>query len=119
VTGVAALTIELDAKGLELLSDLAPGAGAIGALVNPSRPDAATQLHEVQTAARTVRRPLVVLSARTERDIETAFAAVARQRLAALLVGADPFFNSRREQIVALAARHAVPAVYQWRESSW
>jgi putative ABC transport system substrate-binding protein len=115
-TGGAALTIELDAKRLELLSELVPGAGAIGALVNPSRPDTEAQLSQMHAAARTVRRPLVLLSARTERDIELAFAALAQQRLGALVVGADPFFSSQRRQIVALATQHAVPAVYQWRE---
>jgi len=115
VTGIAALTIELDAKRLGLLHELAP-AGSIGALVNPSRPDAEFQLREVHTAARTVGRQLVVLSARTERDLDTVFATLVRQRVGALVVGADPFFTSRRAQIVALAARHAVPAVYQWRE---
>jgi ABC-type uncharacterized transport system substrate-binding protein len=116
VTGIGALTIELDAKRLELLNELAPSAGATGALVNPNRPDADIELREVQAAARTVGRRLVVLSARTERDLETAFAALVQQRLGALLVGADPFFFSRREQIVALAARSAVPAIYQVRD---
>jgi putative ABC transport system substrate-binding protein len=116
VTGIAALSIELDGKRLELLKELVPSARAIGALVNPSRPDADTQMREVRTAARAAGRRLVVLSARTEGDLETAFAALVQQRLGALLVGADPFFFSRREQIVALAARSAVPAIYQWRE---
>jgi putative tryptophan/tyrosine transport system substrate-binding protein len=115
VTGIGALTIELDAKRLELLNELVPSA-AIGALVNPSRPDADAQLRGVHTAARALGRRLVVVSAQAERDLEPAFAALVQQRLGALLIGADPFFFSRRVQIVALAARHAIPAIYQSRE---
>ncbi len=74
------------------------------------------QSRRVQAAAQSVGQHLVVLSAGTERDIDVAFATLARQRIGALLVGADPFFTSRRDAIVALAARHAVPAIYQSRE---
>jgi ABC-type uncharacterized transport system substrate-binding protein len=116
VTGIAVLSIELDGKRLGLLSELVPSARAIGVLLNPTRPDADAQLKEVQAAARAVNRRLVVLNARAEGDLPPAFATLAQQHLGALLVGADPFFFSRREQIVALAARSAIPAIYQWRE---
>ena len=116
VTGIAALTVELDAKRLELLHELVPTADAIGVLLNPTRPDADSQLSDVQAAARAVGRQLVVLSARTEGDIDAAFATLARQPVGGLVVAADPFLTSRREQLVALAARDGVPAIYQWRE---
>ena len=116
VTGIGALTTELDAKRLELLSELVPQSRLIGALVNPNRPDADIQLRDLQAAAHMIGRQFVVLSAGTERDIDTAFATLVRQRVGALLVAADPFFTSRRAQVVALAARHAVPAIYQWRD---
>ena len=116
VTGIAALTIELDAKRLELLHSLVPAAGVIGALVNPTRPDADFQLAEMATAARRVGRQLVVLRAGNEREVDTAFVTAVRSRVGALVVGADPLFTFQRARIVALAARHALPAVYQWRD---
>jgi putative ABC transport system substrate-binding protein len=116
VTGISPFSAELDAKRLELLSELVPTVGVIGALLNPNRPNADTQLNDVRAAARTVSRQLVVLSAVTERDLDTAFVTLIQQRAGALLVTADPFLTSRREQIVALAARHAIPAIYPWRE---
>ena len=109
VTGTGAFTVELDAKRLEVLRELIPNVGLIGALVNPNRPDAEAQSQLVQKAVR-------VLMAGSEREIDSAFAALVQQQIGALLVGADPFFSSRREQVVALAARHAVPAVYMNRD---
>jgi ABC-type uncharacterized transport system substrate-binding protein len=116
VTGTAGLTSELDAKRLELLHQLKPGAGAIGALVNPNRPGVDAQKRDLQTAAHVIGRQLVFRDVKDERDIGAAVEALARQKVEALLVTADPFFNSRRAQVVALAAHHALPAVYQWRE---
>jgi len=116
VTGIGALTAELDAKRLELLRELVPNAGVIAALVNPNRPDAAVQLRDVQAAAKTVRQQLMVLNAGTDRDFDTAFATIVQQRVGALLVAADPFFASRRAQIIALTTQNAVPAVYMSRE---
>jgi putative ABC transport system substrate-binding protein len=116
LTGIALLSIELDAKRLELLHSLVPASGVIGALVNPKRPDADFQLREIEGAAQRVGRSLVVFRASTEPEIETVFTGFARQRVGALVVGADPFFTSRRGQILGLAARHAVPAIYQWRD---
>jgi len=116
ITGVAALTIELDPKRLELLHELTPPEGALGALLNPSRPDIQLQLESIETAARSVGRRLVIAYADTAQQIDAAFAALAQQSIAGLLVGADAFFSSRRIQIVALASRAGVPAIFQWRE---
>ncbi|HZO00099.1 MAG TPA: ABC transporter substrate-binding protein [Burkholderiales bacterium] len=116
VTGIAALTVELDAKRLGLLRELVPKGGKIGALVNPNRPDSDSQVRDLQTAAETIGQQIVVLHAGTERDLDTAFATLAQQRVDALLVGADPFFASQRAQLIALTQTHAVPAIYQFRE---
>jgi putative ABC transport system substrate-binding protein len=116
VTGTAGLTSELDAKRLELLRQLNPRARAIGVLVNPKRPDVDAQTKELEAAATAMGARLIVQKTGTDQDIDVAFETLAQQGADALLVTADPFFNFRRSQIVALAARHAVPAIYQWRE---
>jgi putative ABC transport system substrate-binding protein len=116
VTGSAMFTAELDPKRLELLRELAPTALVIGAFVNPGRSDADEQFRNVQQAGRALGLQVVILSASSERDIEAAFEGLAGQRIEALLVGADPFFASRREQLVALAARYRVPATYMTRD---
>jgi len=116
VTGMSAFSAELDAKRMELLRELVPQAEVIGALLNPNRPNPDVQLKDVQAAARTVGRRLIVLNATNEADIETAFATLIQQRAGALLVTADPFLTRQREQIVALAARRAIPAIYPWRD---
>jgi putative ABC transport system substrate-binding protein len=116
VTGTSALTIELDAKRLELLRELAPAGGAIAALINPGRPDVESQIKSMQEAARTLAQQLVLLKAGRENEIDSIFASLAQQRIGALLVGADPFFASRRGQIIALAARHTMPTIYAQRE---
>jgi putative ABC transport system substrate-binding protein len=85
-------------------------------LLNPTNASFQTQLGGVQEAARAVGQRLNILSASTERDIDAAFAAAIESRAGALLVGSDPFFDSRLDQIVALAARHAIPAMYEGRE---
>ena len=115
-TGTAALTIELDAKRLEVLRELVPNARIIGALINPNRPDAELQSRDMKEAARTLDQQIVVLQAGSELEIDTIVANVIQQRIGALLVGADPLFLSRREQIIALAARHALPAMYNTRD---
>jgi putative ABC transport system substrate-binding protein len=99
-----------------VLRELVPKVGLIGALINPNRPDAEVQSQEVQKAAHALGQKAIVLKAGSEDEIDTAFAVVAQQRIGAVLVGADPFFSSRRDQVVALAARHAVPAVYMNRD---
>jgi putative tryptophan/tyrosine transport system substrate-binding protein len=116
VTGVVLLSSHLGAKRIGLLRELVPKADAIGALVNPTYPVATAQLKEVQEAAASVGVRLIIANASAERDFEPAFALLVQQRTSALMISSDPFFNSRRDQIVALAARHAVPAIYEWRE---
>jgi putative ABC transport system substrate-binding protein len=116
VTGVNVLTSELVMKRLELLRDLIPNAKLIAVLANPINVAAATNLQDLQAAARTLGLQLLVRNASQERDIDAAFAAVVAQRASALLISPDPFFFSRRDHIVALAARDAVPAMYEWRE---
>jgi putative ABC transport system substrate-binding protein len=114
-TGVSYFAVELAAKRLELLRELAPKAAIIAMLVNPNNPNATTNTKEGRTAAEAVAQQFVVLNASTENEIETAFAAVVQQRIGALLVGSDPFFVSQRNQLAALAARHAVPTIYELR----
>jgi putative tryptophan/tyrosine transport system substrate-binding protein len=116
VTGVAALTIELDPKRLELLHELTPPSGSLGVMLNPTRPDTQTQLDGIKAAARSVGRELVLGSASTPPQIDAAFATFKERSIAGLLVGADPFFSAQRIQIVVLAARYGWPAIYQWRE---
>ena len=115
VTGVVLLTSSLGAKRIGLLRQLLPNIDAVGVLVNPTYPVAAAQLKEVEAAAASLNVRLIVTNASADRDFEPAFALI-QQRAGALFVAADPFFNSRRDQIVALAARYAVPAIYEWRE---
>jgi putative ABC transport system substrate-binding protein len=115
-TGTAGLTSELDAKRLELLHQIKPSSRVIGVLVNPNRPGVEANSKELQDAARAIGRHLVFQNAGPQHDLDTAFERLAEQRVEALVVTADPFFNFRRTQVVALAARHAIPAIYQWRE---
>lgn len=116
ITGVAMLTSELEPKRMELLRELVPSAAIIAMLVNPTYAAVEAQVREVQAAARSLGQQIVVLEASSERDIETAYAAAVERRAGALLVASDPFFSTRHEQLVSLAARHTLPAVYQWRE---
>ena len=117
-TGTAGLTSELDPKRLELLHEMKPTAAVIGVLINPNRPGLETQLPELRAAADKMRLKLELQEATGDRDIdiEVAFQGFASQRVDALLVTADPMFNNRRAQVLALAARHLLPAIYQWRE---
>jgi len=116
VTGIYQLSSGLEAKRLGLLHELVPNATTVAALVNPNYPDAESQVTEVQEAARTLGLQVHVLKVSSESDFDTAFATLIQQRAGALLVATDPFFFSRRDQLVALTARHAVPAIYQFRE---
>jgi putative ABC transport system substrate-binding protein len=116
ITGVALLLTVLAAKRLELLRELVPNAAVIGVLVNPTNPGAAAETKDVQEAARALGIELHVLSANTDGDLDTAFANLVQRRVGALLIGNDSFFISRREQIVAMAARHAIPTMFFVRE---
>ena len=116
VTGVNILGIELDAKRLELLHTVAPGSGLIGVLVNPNRPETISQKNEFLEAARAIGREVLLMRASSDEEVEQAINALAQRTGAALVVAADPLFVSKRELIVTLAARHALPAIYQWRD---
>jgi putative ABC transport system substrate-binding protein len=118
VTGIHQLTTGLEAKRLGLLHELAPNVTSMAVLVNPDYPDAGIQIKEVEEAARTLGLRLHILKARIESDFDTAFATIVQQRAGALLVASDPFLFSRREQLVALAAHHTVPAIYQFRQNA-
>jgi putative ABC transport system substrate-binding protein len=115
VSLVASALAELVAKQLELLHELTPKAVVVGILLNP-RPSSEVDLSQLQSVARSKGLELVVLRANTDRDIEAAFAALVQKHAEALLIEPDVFFLDRREQLVALAARHAIPAVYSRRE---
>ena len=116
VTGIAGLFSELAPKRLQLLRDLIPDAAVFGVLADPSFPDIQSQIADLQAAARTMGLQLTVAYARTDSDLETAFATLSQQRVGAVLVGSSGVFTSRREQLAALAARHALPAIYSVRE---
>jgi putative tryptophan/tyrosine transport system substrate-binding protein len=116
ITGVTLIAYLLDAKRVELLHELVPNAAVIALLENPSSQQAVSQTTDTRTAARASGQQLLVLNASTEREIEAAFASLAQQGAKALLVSADPFFLSRRDQIVALARGLAVPTIYEWHE---
>ena len=115
-TGVNVIATELEAKRLGLLRELIPAAKTAAVLLNPQNPNAETQSKDVQQAGRAVGWEIQVLNASTERDLETAFAALVQRRTDALVVSGDTFFASQRNALVALAARHAIPAIYQRRE---
>jgi putative tryptophan/tyrosine transport system substrate-binding protein len=116
LTGVSFIPDELTAKRLEVLSELVPRAGVFALLVNPNSATAERVIRNVQEAARTKGLQLRVLKAGSESEIDTAFASLAQLNAGALVVAADPFLSTRRERLVALASRHAVPAIYAWRE---
>jgi putative ABC transport system substrate-binding protein len=116
VTGVSFFTVTLGPKRLQILLELVPAATVIGFLVNPNLPYFQVGVRAVEEAARIMDKQIRVLKAASERDLDAAFATLSQQHIDALVVGGDPLFNNRRDQIVALAARHAVPAIYEWRE---
>jgi putative tryptophan/tyrosine transport system substrate-binding protein len=115
-TGINLLTQTLEPKRLGLLHELVPQAATIGFLLNPDFPSAEEQSKDMQEAARAIGLQIHVLRANTDREIEAAFETVAQHRIAALAVAASPFFDTRRDTLVALAARHAVPTMYHFRE---
>jgi putative tryptophan/tyrosine transport system substrate-binding protein len=115
-TGINILTDTLGAKRLGLLHELVPQAATIGVLLNPKFQTADSQLRDLQQAAAAIGLQIHVLRASTDSELDAAFETVTQQRIAALAVTADPFFDTRRDKLVALAARHAVPTIYQFRE---
>ena len=116
LTGVSFVADELTAKRLELLSEMVPRASVFALLINPGNPSAERVIRVEQEAASTKGLQLHVLKAASESEIDSAFASLIDLHVDALVVGADPFLSGRREQLVALASRHAVPAIYAWRE---
>lgn len=117
LTGISFLVADLNPKRFELLSELVPEAKVIALLVNPKFPETERVMREVQEAARLKGRQLSIQNASNESEIDAAFASLARLHAGALLVGSDAFLNTRREQLVALASRYAVPAMYELREA--
>ena len=116
VTGASFVATELETKRLEILHDVVPTVVVIGILINPTNPAAESRSTDLQMGARTLGLNIHIVGASSEGDLETAFATLIQQRAGALLVSTDAFFTSRRDRLVALAARHALPAIYPWRE---
>jgi putative ABC transport system substrate-binding protein len=116
ITGITLLTNQLEPKRVGLLRQWFPQATTIGFLLNSSFPPSESQLKDAQAAARAINLQIRVLPANTDDEIDAAFETVTRERIAPILVAASPFFDTRRAKLVALAARHAVPAMYHFRE---
>jgi putative tryptophan/tyrosine transport system substrate-binding protein len=117
VTGVTSLNLEVGSKRLELLHDLVPTVTVMAALINPTnRSNTETLSRDLQAAARRLGLQLHILRASADRDIDTAFTTLIQLRAGGLVIGGDPFFFSRMEQLAALALRNGIPAIYQWRE---
>ena len=116
VTGVSHFTAELEAKRLGLLHELVPQATAIAVLLNPTNANADNQSRELKEAAHTLGLQLKIFNASSEGDFTASFTGLVQMGAGALAVAADPFFFSRHQQLVALAARHSIPAIYEWRE---
>jgi putative ABC transport system substrate-binding protein len=117
VTGFSVLVVELNVKRLELLSEMVTNAKVIALLVNPNSLSAERIVREVQVAGNAKGVQIVVLSAGTKTELDTAFSKIAPRNAEALLVGSDPVFNNWREQLVALASHYAIPGMHEWRES--
>jgi putative ABC transport system substrate-binding protein len=116
LTGITSLNVEVGPKRLELLHELVPSATMIALLVNPTNPNAETLSRDAQAAAHSLGLQLQVLHASSERDFDTVFASLVQLRIGGLVVGIDPFIGTRIEQIAALALRHTMPTIYQFRE---
>src|SRR5262245_41580401 len=115
-TGMNILTATLEANRLGLLHELVPQATTIGVLLNPKFQAVNNQLRNLQEAAPAIGLQIQVLRASTDRELDAAFETITQRRIAALVVTADPFFDTRRDRLVALAARHSVPTIYHFRE---
>jgi putative ABC transport system substrate-binding protein len=116
ISGVHLLLLGMGAKRLGLLHELVPTANPIGVLTNPNFADAQTQLRDVESAAESLGSELLVLKASTELEMDAAFTNLAQQKIGAVLIASDPFFTTRRDQLAALASRHAIPAMFDLRE---
>jgi putative ABC transport system substrate-binding protein len=116
VTGVSFLANEIGTKRLDLLRQLVPNAGTIAMLVNPGTPDTEAERKDVQAAAQAIGQQLIILDVTSDRDIEAAFATATQRGARALLVGTGAFTNSHRKRLIAMATRHAIPAMYSLRE---
>jgi putative ABC transport system substrate-binding protein len=117
-TGISMLTVELDRKCLELIHEVMPAAKSVAILLNPKNPQTASQVPETKAAAHALGLQLSVLDASSDTEIDIAYAAAMQQQVSALIIGADSFFHGRREQLVALAGRYALPTIYRYREES-
>jgi ABC-type uncharacterized transport system substrate-binding protein len=115
-TGVALFAVEVEPKKLEILHELVPKTMHIGVLVNPRNPNAQTITTELQTASDALGLQIHIVNAAAIAEVGAAFTTLAQQDVGALVVAADPFFNDQREALVTLAAQHALPAIYEWRE---
>jgi putative ABC transport system substrate-binding protein len=115
-TGVSLLTSDLEAKRLGLLHELMPSAKVIAVLINPNLPQSEQQIREVGEAAQTIGQRIRILKARNVEQLQTALGALVSERMNALLVAADPFFDTQRARILEVVAQHGVPAIYQFRE---
>ena len=118
ITGVSLLGSALEAKRLELLHEMVPGASPIGVLLNPKYPDFDLELRQLQEAANVINRKIIVARASSKTEVDAAFTMITQQAASALLVAQDAFFNSQREYLVALAARFKLPAIYNQREQA-
>jgi putative tryptophan/tyrosine transport system substrate-binding protein len=116
ITGVTQLSVEVASKRLQLMHELVPMATTIAVLFNPTYPSAETQLRDMRAAARTLGLQVPVLRASNDREISDAFATLVQLRAGAFVISSDPFLNSRTKQLAALALRHAVPTIFQYRE---
>ena len=116
VTGVVFFNNELGPKRLQVLRELAPNATVLAMIVNPKNPNTEFDVREMQLAARPLGLQILILNASSERELDAAFARAVKQRAGALIVNSDPYFVSRRDQLVALAAHNAVPVIYDLRE---
>jgi len=116
VTGVHVFLIGLESKRLGLLRELVPQAALMGLLINPRSPDSEAQSKALQAAARAIGQQIMVVEAGSDGEFDAAFTALAERRVGALVVAADQFFTGRREQLLALTARYAMPAIYELRE---
>jgi putative tryptophan/tyrosine transport system substrate-binding protein len=114
VTGIS--FINLGGKRLELARELVPNVSVIAVVTNPDSPDAVEELHDLQNAAKTIGQQLLVVPATSDRDFEAAFASIVQHRAGVLLIGADPFLLQSSDRLIALAAQHRIPAVYNTRE---